>query len=112
MNDREEFTFWLSKPRFTRGFADNENPGQIAGVVLERDLNLYTTEYRVENSIFEILALVGGLAVLTFLFFYSLDYCWTITNFRDYLSSELYFVDSTDSSAAMKFFSEARKLQL
>ena len=85
----EDDVMWMSGPTFG-GFLDNVKPNQLAGIALERDLDLYMTEIRLENSGFEMAGLVGGLAVVTFLLFFVLDHCWTMPKFKNYMASELY----------------------
>ena len=64
------------------GFKDQEfMPNVLAALTIERDLSLYKTEWRLENSVFVIAGLVGGFALLVWLLFFMLDYCWTNPKF-------------------------------
>jgi hypothetical protein len=65
-------------------------------VTIERDLSFFSTEFRLENSVIIMASLMGGLALLVWLLFYILDYCWTITKFKNYMASELYTVGEND----------------
>ena len=64
----------------------------LAAVTIERDLNRYVTERRIENSYAIWFALLGGVTIGLYIVFYSLEYFLTNKSFQNYMASELYYI--------------------
>jgi hypothetical protein len=73
----------------TVGYKDSESA--IAAITIERDTDLHIQHIRIQNSIAELVGLTGGVAVISFILFMILEYCWSARKFKDYMASELYY---------------------
>ena len=90
VEETEEYSFRLQRGR-TVGYKD-DRPNVLAAVTIERDLNLYKTQWKEQNSISVWFALLSGYAFGLYVVFYSLEYFCTFKSFQNYMASELYYI--------------------
>jgi len=90
VEETEEYSSRLQRGR-TVGYKD-DRPNVLAAVTIERDLNLYKTQWKEQNSIAVWFALLSGYAFGLYVVFYSLEYFCTFKAFQNYMASELYYI--------------------
>ena len=73
----------------------------LAQISIERDLDLYKTDWRIENSMFIQIGVLGGILVLLWIIAFVIDFILTNKRFQNYMASELYYVpdDVNDAQA-------------
>ena len=87
--EEEKDLYHLKRGR-TVGYKES-GPGPIAAITIERDMDLYIQHIRIENGIAQLVGLTGGIALIAYILFFFLEYCWSIRKFKDYMASELYY---------------------
>ena len=94
---------WQLQRGRTVGYKDLElKPNVLAAVTIERDLNLYKTDWTVESSYAVWFAMLGGVALGLYVVMYALEYFMTFKSFQNYMASELYYIpeEATENLAA------------
>lgn len=99
IDETRERIFQLKKGS-TVGFKD-DRAGVLAALTIERDLDLTIIDRQLDNSAAMIAGVLGGFALIVWLFFYTLDWFCTSTKFANYMASELYTVDESVENASM-----------
>ena len=86
-------SLWNLQRGRTVGYKDfKTKPNVMAAVTIERDLNLYKVDRRVEGSYAVWFAMLGGVTVGLYVIVYALEYFMTFKSFQNYMASELYYI--------------------